>query len=86
MKVNEGSWEVTPIDATRSHVVYKFAADPGGLLPTWAKNLGNRRGVSNTIQAIEKEAQLRQKERTQEAARATPGEQSPRPATAPAND
>jgi hypothetical protein len=64
VKVNEGSWEVTPKDETKSHVVYKFAADPGGMLPTWAKNLGNRRGVSGTLEAIEKEAQRRQKERT----------------------
>jgi len=63
LKVNEGSWVVTPKDAAKSHVVYKFAADPGGMIPTWAKNLGNRRGVSGTLEAIEKEAQRRQKER-----------------------
>jgi hypothetical protein len=34
------------------------------MLPTWAKNLGNRRGVSGTLEAIEKEAQRRQKERS----------------------
>lgn len=63
VKVNEGSWEVTAKDDGKSHVVYRFAADPGGLLPTWAKNYGNRRGVSATLEAIEKEAQRRQKER-----------------------
>jgi hypothetical protein len=63
VKVNEGSWEVTPKDEAKSHVVYKFAADPGGMLPTWAKNIGNRRGVSGTLEAIEKEARRRQQER-----------------------
>lgn len=70
VKVNEGSWEVTAKDEANSHVVYRFAADPGGMLPTWAKNLGNRRGVSDTLQAIEKEAQRRQKERAAHALRA----------------
>ena len=59
-------WVVSPLpnDPNKSHVVYKFAADPGGMLPTWAKNIGNRRGVSGTLEAIEKEAQRRKKERT----------------------
>ncbi|MBK7863844.1 MAG: hypothetical protein IPJ65_35605 [Archangiaceae bacterium] len=61
--VNEGSWDVTPKEDGKSHVVYRFAADPGGMLPTWAKNIGNRRGISGTLEAIEKEAQRRQKER-----------------------
>lgn len=63
MKVNEGSWEVTAKEDGKSHVVYKFAADPGGMLPAWAVNIGNRRAVSGTLAAIEKEAQRRQKER-----------------------
>lgn len=68
VKVNEGSWVVTAKDdGKKSHVVYKFAADPGGMLPAWIVNLGNRRGVSGTLEAIEKEAQRRQKERTKSA-------------------
>jgi hypothetical protein len=63
VKVNEGSWVVTPKEDGKSHVVYRFAADPGGMLPAWAANIGNRRGVSGTLEAIEKEAQRRQKER-----------------------
>jgi hypothetical protein len=63
IKVNEGSWVVTPKEDGKSHVVYRFAADPGGSLPNWAKNYGNRHGVSGTLEAIEKEAQRRQKER-----------------------
>jgi hypothetical protein len=74
VKVNEGHWDVTAKDESKSHVVYRFAADPGGMLPAWAANYGNRRGVSGTLQAIEKEAQRRQQERAaaaQKAAQAT---------------
>lgn len=72
VKVNEGSWLITPKEGGKSHIVYKFAADPGGLLPTWAKNLGNRRGVTATLEAIEKEAQRRQKERAAAATKPAP--------------
>lgn len=69
MKVNEGSWVVTAKEGGKSHVVYKFAADPGGMLPAWAVNIGNRRAVSGTLESIEKEAQRRQKEREAAAAK-----------------
>ena len=68
VKVNEGSWKVTPKDDGKSHVVYRFAADPGGSLPAWAANYGNRRGISGTLEAIEKEAQRRHAERVAAAA------------------
>jgi hypothetical protein len=86
VKVNEGSWEVTPKDDSKSHVVYRFAADPGGMLPTWAKNLGNRRGVSNTLEAIEKEAQRRQKERAAQALEAARVQQAASKVDAPVNE
>jgi hypothetical protein len=82
VKVNEGHWDVTAKDDGKSHVVYRFAADPGGMLPAWAANYGNRRGVSGTLEAIEKEAQRRQKERvaaTQKAAQATAKDPQPQP-------
>lgn len=68
VKVNEGSWVVTAKDEGKSHVVYKFVADPGGMLPAWAANYGNRRGVSGALEAIEKEAQRRQKLRVEKGA------------------
>ncbi len=55
---NSGGWLVTPIaDGAKSWVVYKFTADPGGWIPTFAVNLGNQKGVGDTYQAVEKEAQ-----------------------------
>ena len=79
VKVNEGSWEVTPKADGKSHVVYRFAADPGGMLPAWAANYGNRRGISGTLEAIEKEAQRRLKERTEAARKAAPASAIPSP-------
>jgi hypothetical protein len=55
---NEGGWTVTPIgDGSKSLGVYHFAVDPGGLVPNFAANLGNQKGVGDTYKAVEKEAQ-----------------------------
>ena len=63
LTVNEGTWEVTPKPDGKSHVIYRFAADPGGLVPVFLINYGNQHGVGETLGAIEKEAQRRQKAR-----------------------
>ncbi len=64
LKLNEGSWYVTPKgDGTKSHAVYRFVVDPGGWVPSWAADQGNKSGVPDTFRAIEKEAQRRYKER-----------------------
>ena len=58
VKVNDGSWEVRAKgDGSKSHVVYKFAVDPGGWVPAFAANMGNSQAVPQTYQAVEKEAQ-----------------------------
>lgn len=58
VRVNDGSWEVRPKgDGSKSHVVYKFAVDPGGWVPAFAANMGNSQAVPQTYQAVEKEAQ-----------------------------
>lgn len=55
---NDGGWVVTPIgDGSKSHVVYKFAVDPGGWVPSFAANMGNEKGVAETFRVVEKEAQ-----------------------------
>jgi hypothetical protein len=64
LSVNEGSWTVTAKEPGKSHVVYRFRADPGGLVPNWLINYGNRSGVPEVLGAIEKEAQRRYKART----------------------
>jgi hypothetical protein len=60
VRVNDGSWLITPVgDGSKSHVVYKFATDPGGAIPAFAANMGNKTAVTGTLNAIEKEAQRR---------------------------
>jgi hypothetical protein len=64
VKVNDGSWYITPTgDGSKSHVVYKFATDPGGMIPKVAVDMGNKRAVIDTLRAIEQEAQRRAAER-----------------------
>ncbi|MBL9038012.1 MAG: hypothetical protein JNG84_05795 [Archangium sp.] len=69
LRLNSGSWLVTPLgDGTKSHVVYRFTVDPGGWLPGFAVNLGNEKGVGDTIHGVEREAQRRYRERMASAA------------------
>ena len=64
VKVNDGSWAVTPLgDGSKSYVVYKFAIDPGGWIPNFAAEMGNAQAVPDTFKAVEKEAQRRFAER-----------------------
>lgn len=55
VKTNSGSWKVSP-KGTKSHVVYQFAVDPGGNIPPFLADMGNRNGVGDVFRAIEKEA------------------------------
>lgn len=56
LSLNEGTWRVTPMPGGRCHVVYQFAVDPGGLIPPFLADLGNRSAVPETFAAIEREA------------------------------
>lgn len=68
VKVNDGSWHITSIgDGSKSHVVYKFATDPGGMIPRFAVEMGNKRAVIDTLEAIEGEAQRRAADRKKKA-------------------
>lgn len=67
VRVNEGSWHVTPRKDGKSDVVYRFLVDPGGMIPRFAADIGNREGVSRTLKAVEQEAQRRHTARTRAA-------------------
>lgn len=67
LKINDGSWLVTPKEAGKSHVVYKFTVDPGGMIPAFAANMGNKSGVTDTFKAVEGEAKKRMNARNQSA-------------------
>jgi len=53
---NTGGWTVTSLGPGRCHAVYRFVVDPGGALPEWIADLGNRSGVPGVFKAVEKEA------------------------------
>lgn len=60
---NEGSWHVRPHPGGKSYAVYRFSVDPGGWIPAFAADMGNRTAVTDTFKAVEKEAQRRAAER-----------------------
>lgn len=66
---NEGSWLVKPQGEGTSYAVYKFSVDPGGSLPGFLANMGQKGGVLDTWKAVEKRAALLKSER--EKARST---------------
>jgi hypothetical protein len=59
LQTNEGTWHVSPEGDGSSRVSYRFAIDPGGWIPSFAADYGNRVGVVDTFNAIEKEAARR---------------------------
>lgn len=69
LRVNEGAWHVRPIaDGKMSHATYRFAVDPGGWIPAFAADMGNRGAVVDTFRAVEREAKRREAERRLESA------------------
>jgi hypothetical protein len=63
LELSEGSWVVTPLPNGRSHVVYHFAVDPAGMVPSFAANKSNSGSVVQTFKNVEHEAQRRAAER-----------------------
>lgn len=61
--VADGSWEVRPLPGGRSRAVYRFVLDPGGSIPSWVADMGNRSGVASIYGAVEGEAKRRSAER-----------------------
>jgi hypothetical protein len=56
LKHNEGTWQVTPKGENKAHIVYKFSVDPGGSIPDWLASFGQKDGVMDTLEAVEKRA------------------------------
>jgi hypothetical protein len=78
LKVNDGGWVITPRgDGSTSYAVYKFAVDPGGWIPAFAADMGNKSGVADTFKNTEKEAQRRHRERLSQQGQAKAASGSP---------
>jgi hypothetical protein len=53
---NEGFWDVQPLEGGRkSQVTYYLLSDPGGYIPAWVGNLGNKRVLPDVIHSMYKE-------------------------------
>ena len=63
LKHNEGTWQVTSKGENKTHIVYKFSVDPGGSVPDWLANFGQKDGVMDTLGAVEKRAKKLGEER-----------------------
>jgi hypothetical protein len=59
LKVNEGSWRVVWRGPNKSFAVNRFMVDPGGWIPAFAADAGNKQGVTDTYKSVEREAQRR---------------------------
>src|SRR5262249_4929458 len=69
VRLDEGSWAITPNADGTSHVLYRFRVDPGGAIPNFAAEAGNRKAVPDTLLAVEHEAQRRAAARKPDAGR-----------------
>lgn len=63
LRTCEGSWHVKAGPDGKAHVVYRAVVDPGGWLPGFAVDAANKKGVSDTWNAVEKESQRRSQAR-----------------------
>jgi len=70
LTISEGSWLVTPLPNGKSHLIYKFSADPGGNIPSIFTNMNNVKGPVETFAAVEREAAMRATTRLRAAAAA----------------
>ena len=64
VQTNTGSWKVAPKAGGKTHVTYQFAVDPGGAIPPFLADIGNRNGVGDVFKAIEREARRLEADRT----------------------
>lgn len=59
LKIVEGSWELFPLGPAKCRAVYRFALDPAGSVPGFAKDLTNRKAINETYEVLEAEANRR---------------------------
>jgi hypothetical protein len=67
LRYNVGMWVVRSSGDGTAKVTYQFSVDPGGWVPSFAADMGNKQGVIETFKAIEKEAKQREVRRKRQA-------------------
>jgi hypothetical protein len=63
IRVLEGSWHIVSKGEDRVFVIHRFATDPGGRLPSFAVDMGNRSGCVDLFKSVEKAARRRYEQR-----------------------
>lgn len=67
LTMNKGGWHAVPTPDGRARVTYRVIADPGTWVPSFAIDMGNKKGIPETFRAVEKEAKERGARRKQQA-------------------
>ena len=57
--ISSGSWDVKRLPDGQCRATYRFIVDPGGNIPSWLADVGNRTGIPDVFKAVEKEAKRR---------------------------
>lgn len=64
VKVNDGYWDLrTAPDGVHAQIEYYLNFDPGGLLPAWIVDRGNKSVLPDVLHALQKEALRRRAEK-----------------------
>lgn len=67
LKLNEGEWKAEPAGEGKARVTYRVVAHPGAWVPSFAIDMGNKKGIPEMMKAVEKEAKERGARRKQQA-------------------
>lgn len=71
VRINEGSWEISPHPSGGSRVSYRFRVHPGMWVPRFLADLANEKAIPETVASVVKEAARLGRER-RSSAEATP--------------
>lgn len=56
LRHNQGHWRLVPRGPERTFVEYRFSLEPGGSVPLFLANLGQRESLADLMRALEKRA------------------------------
>lgn len=67
LRLNKGEWKAAPTGDGKSRVSYRVTVHPGTWVPSFAIDMGNKKGIPEMMKAVEKEAKERGVRRKQQA-------------------
>lgn len=57
VEVVQGRWILEPLNPKRTRILYQLHTDPGGSIPSWLINFGQRYSLPRLLNAVERRAQ-----------------------------